>query len=75
MANEFKWSDLDPSDRVVPSIRETAVYTNPMGHVVIRQEAHGADEEDDVVVLPPDYAEMVARKILEVIGELRDGQR
>lgn len=75
MAGEFKWGDLDPSDRVVPSVRETAVYTNPMGHVVIRQEAQDIGDEDDIVVLPPDYAELVAKKILEVIGELRDGQR
>ena len=75
MADVFNWDELDPGDRVVPSIKETAVYANPKGHIVIRQEAYLIGEEDEVIVLPPEYAERVARRVLEVIAELKAGQR
>ncbi len=47
--NEFNWSDRDSV--VVRSVDAIAVYTNPHGELVIRQQSR-LGEEDQFIVIP-----------------------
>jgi hypothetical protein len=53
---EFSWSDTEP---VVEAVEAIAVYTNPKGHVVIRQQNTGLIDEDSFVVIPRDRVPVV----------------
>ena len=65
MSNDFKWHDAESKESVVvPSVDAIAVYSNPDGDVVIRQESR-MGEEDSVIVIP--------RSMIEhVIGALKN---
>ena len=43
-------ADIWKESTVIPSVRAVAVYTNPDGDIVIRQE--GYPEDDQVIVVP-----------------------
>lgn len=43
-------ADIWKESTVIPSVRAVAVYTNPNGDIVIRQE--GYPDEDAVIVIP-----------------------
>lgn len=43
-------ADIWKESTVIPSVRAVAVYTNPNGDIVIRQE--GYPDEDDFIVIP-----------------------
>ena len=61
MSDEFSWDD---DSVVVESISAVAVYTNPKGNIVIRQQdEYGAFGEDAFIVIPRD-------KVKEVIAAL-----
>lgn len=61
--DDFDWSSNN-EDVIVPEQRATAVYVNPWGQAVIRQERAWNDEADTVVVV--DHAHLP-----EVIKSLR----
>lgn len=51
---DFDWAD-DPAV-VLRSQPATAIYHNPMGHLVIRQERSWAQEDDPYVMISPENA-------------------
>lgn len=52
MAGDWKWhGENERESIVVPAVQAIAVYTNPAGDIVIRQE-DPMGNEDSVVVLP-----------------------
>lgn len=60
--SETKWDWNSVEDVIIPSVRAVAVYTNPNGDVVIRQE-DGMGEEDSYIILPRSMVEKVAKAI------------
>ena len=63
-ANDFSWSD--DSLVVVKRVDAIAVYKNPEGDIVIRQESRGNDEDSRVVV-PPQYAYTLVESIQRML--------
>jgi len=60
--SEDKWNWGDQESVVIQSVQATAVYTNPKGDIVIRQEsALGGD--DQYVVVPRKMADAMAKAI------------
>ena len=51
MSNDFEWKDGE-EDVVFPSVQGVAVYRNPQGSVVIRQQAGPLEEEDTFILVP-----------------------
>jgi hypothetical protein len=65
MAEKFDWSDKEAQAQIpVRSIQGVAVYTNPDGDIVIRQQAGALEDEDSIVVIPTQCADVVAAAIL-----------
>lgn len=57
MSDDFKWHDPATKDNiVVPSVDAIAVYLNPHGDVVIRQESR-MGEDDSIIVVPRSMVE------------------
>ena len=52
-SNDFSWSD--ESLIVVKRVDAIAVYKNPQGDIVVRQESRGGDE-DNIIIVPAQYA-------------------
>jgi hypothetical protein len=52
-SNDFSWSD--EALIVVKRVDAIAVYKNPQGDIVIRQESRAGDE-DNIVIVPAQYA-------------------
>lgn len=65
--NDFSWSD--DSLVVVKRVDAIAVYRNPEGDIVIRQERRGG-AEDNVVIVPGQYA----YTLVESVQRLLKGQ-
>jgi hypothetical protein len=60
MADEFAWNDAG-DDLVVNGQLAIAVYENPKGDIVIRQEAdHSRDEDSFVIVAKGNLPALVA---------------
>ncbi len=70
MADDFDWNDYESGDIVVQSVQAVAVYANPRGNIVIRQERDYADESDSFVFVPLDRIEAVIERMREVQREL-----
>ena len=65
MGDEFDWSEIE-DDIVLQSTGAIAVYENPRGDVVIRQQGIDYQMGDDaVVVIPKKYALDLVRKIID----------
>ena len=67
MSDDFDWKDVE-DDILIHSVGAIAVYTNPRGDVVIRQEASMFGDDDAVVVVPIAYVE----SLIEKLRALRD---
>jgi hypothetical protein len=65
-SGEFSWRDANSI--VVHSVSAIAVYMNPDGDVVIRQQATQYGEDDPFIVIPRDRVP----QILEAIGKTAD---
>lgn len=52
----FRWEPDDESV-VFESVQAVAVYSNPSGDIVIRQQAGPLDDDDAVIVVPRDRGE------------------
>jgi hypothetical protein len=50
MSENFSWDD---GNVIIESVSAVAVYSNPKGHLVIRQEARGNHDEDAFIIIPP----------------------
>lgn len=56
MSEKWKWYDEDGKALTVfPTVSAIAVYTNPDGDIVIRQEGQSG-EDDSVIVIPRIHA-------------------
>lgn len=63
MSKDWSWHDEDAKDLTVfPTVSAVAVYTNPSGDIVIRQQG-SMGEDDSVVVLPRIHAGAVISAI------------
>lgn len=62
--SDFDWSDQE--DVVLPEQPATAVYVNPRGHIVIRQQD---DHEDVWIIVQPQNARRLAAAILRAAGD------
>lgn len=66
MAKDWIWTGASESEStVIQSVRAVAVYTNPAGDIVIRQEGsgHGDNPGDDVVVVPRSFINQLVKAI------------
>ena len=69
MSEGFAWGNT--SDEVVfKSVQGVAVYSNPDGDIVIRQQASPLDDEDQVVIIPSDRVETLIFAIKSEAGIL-----
>lgn len=50
--SKFRWNE---TETVVASVQAIAVYLNPRGQVVIRQEAGPLEQDDSFVILSPSH--------------------
>lgn len=56
MSSDWNWHGEDGKESTVfPTVSAVAVYTNPAGDIVIRQEGH-MGEDDSVIVIPRIHA-------------------
>jgi hypothetical protein len=63
---EFSWSDSESV--VVKTVHAIAVYPNPSGDIVIRQQ--GPDGEDDsFVIFPVDHVDGIITAIKKAVSE------
>lgn len=72
MSEEFDWNDMK-EDLVVDPARKVAVYFNPHGEVVVRQEDNDFFGQDPFIVIPlRDVPRLVAK--LNELTESASGQ-
>ncbi|MCK1539380.1 MULTISPECIES: hypothetical protein [unclassified Bradyrhizobium] len=64
MSDHFDWDDVDT---IVPAQGAIAVYENPHGNVVVREQVP-YPEDDKWIIFLPQYAEVIVRRIIEVAG-------
>jgi hypothetical protein len=64
--HDFDW--VENADIVVQEQRATAVYINPKGHVVIRQERSWCEEEDPFIVIKPENLMPLIDRLCEIAG-------
>jgi hypothetical protein len=60
---EFAWNSKN-TDVIIPQQGAIAVYSNPMGVVVIRQEANWDDEGDHFVFVHPTHIDAVVDRLM-----------
>ena len=66
---DFKWNE-DIDNVVFKSAQGVAVYSNPDGDIVIRQQASPLDDEDQIVIVPRDRVEALIFAINSETGIL-----
>ena len=69
MSDEFDWSELDDTDIIQETVSAVAVYQNPKGDLVIRQQESLYGNGDQVVVVPREKTAALIAKIKEVTQE------
>jgi hypothetical protein len=68
-SKEFDWADAQERDCIVQQqVHRVAIYDNPRGDVVIRQERDWNEEEDPFIVIARAHAIMAAHAILDAVG-------
>ena len=61
MSRDWDWN-TDTDSTVVPAVQAVAVYTNPKGDIVVRQQdMYG--EDDSVIVVPRQHASRLAKAL------------
>lgn len=66
--SEFVWAS-DESAVVFKTVQGVAVYPNPDGDIVIRQQAGPLDDDDEVIVIPRERGEaLIAALVAELEG-------
>ena len=66
MSDAFDWTE--PENTVVRTQMAIAVYLNPFGELVIRQEGQFHPDEDTWIVIAPDNVPAVIEAMQEVMG-------
>jgi hypothetical protein len=63
---DFSWTSDRDKDAIVLGMQQAiAVYLNGDGAVVVRQEGHPYDDEDEIIVIQPQNAGAVADAIMD----------
>jgi hypothetical protein len=63
--SDFKWYGEDASESVViQSVQAVAVYTNPHGEIVIRQQS-SAQDDDHFIAIPRSQVKALLKAIRE----------
>jgi hypothetical protein len=63
MAEKFQWYGEDAAESVIiQSVQAVAVYTNPNGEIVIRQESSTQDD-DHFVVIPRSQVKVLLKAL------------
>jgi len=68
--DEYDWNDNDAV--TLRSYGSVAVYENPHGSVVIRQQRDALEDEDSTVIIPVHHADLIASEILAVAKAVRE---
>ena len=68
----FNWDDLEPEDQIVRTVHAVAVYLNPHGDIVIRQECRMYGEDDQVVIVPIDACRRLISRLEMLAQEARE---
>lgn len=68
---DFNWTNVDDDELIVPTVMGIAVYRNPKGEIVIRQQG-GMLEPDTFVVVPLSHAERLAQQVLNLVAQSRE---
>jgi len=64
-SSDWNWHDESSKEStVVPSVDAIAVYTNPHGDIVLRQQARFGDD-DPVIVIPRSLVRQVTKALTE----------
>jgi hypothetical protein len=63
--NNFDWNTDDSV--IFKSYYGVSVYLNSGGDIVLRQEKDAYQDEDEVIVIPQCFAQMVAQAILDKV--------
>lgn len=66
---DFKWNE-DIDNVVFKSVQGVAVYSNPDGDIVIRQQAGPLDDDDQIVIVHSDRVEALIFAIKSEAGIL-----
>lgn len=67
--SDFKWHGEDADESmVIRPVRAVAVYSNPAGDVVIRQEGY-MGEDDDIVIVPRQHIDALVQAIMAEMDE------
>ena len=62
---DFDWSSTDV---VVETVDAVAVYTNPAGHIVIRQQGTSPADDDSFVIVPRRFVADVIAALQRELG-------
>jgi hypothetical protein len=69
VSNDFDWfGDETRESRIIPEQPETAVYLNPNGAAVIRQQ--GEHGEDPFVIIQPEYITTLIARLQHLQAEI-----
>ncbi len=66
---EFDPFDSDSADMVIPHQPAIAVYENPFGAVIIRQECTTRDDDDPIIIVRPEHVEKLVARLRKVAKE------
>lgn len=72
MSNDWKWNDEASKELTVfPTVSAVAVYSNPDGDIVVRQEGH-MGEDDAVIIIPRIHAAAVISAVQAELEQEKD---
>jgi hypothetical protein len=71
MADGFEWP---PEVIAAQSMMRIAIYQNPIGQIVIRQEAECYADEDVIIRINAESLQGVIKRMLEVSNEIERGE-
>jgi hypothetical protein len=68
VVDEPKYDPFDPKlgDMVIQHQPAIAIYENPFGAIVIRQECTARDDDDPVIIIRPEHVEKLVAKLRQV---------
>jgi hypothetical protein len=69
---DFDWDSTD-GEIIIAPVRAVAIYSNPRGDVVIRQESTTGNhlQDDPFIALPLDQAEILAKRLAAFVKKAK----
>lgn len=71
----FDWNPVTNPAIVIPEQRAVAIYTNPVGHIVIREQAAWDDDRDSFVCIAPEHVDAAVDRIMTGKAEAEQTRR